>query len=359
MATSLISRDDHYDYQREQSPATSFLDKFALGAIPEDRDGKVNNRHLEEAWDNHTLKRSAASTEELQQQESNKRIRHDNNSSLGYRSCRYADAATQTELLETTSARLAQLREEELAAKAKHEAQMAMAQARFEAEVAQRRQIMAEIEYQSKMAAWRQLSEVSSNRDTTPARPMATGSVSVGTSDAIRLYPTKKSALDTTSTAKEHVQSISSKAKTEESPKYETPKVQQATKAETPTAKANGLVKHTSAPDTSKANGPVKRTAPDTSRVAPSSPARGRADSSTSYSVQIKTSPSPRSPARPRARPQADIPWAPSSQLKHLTCYFWKNTAGCNKSAADCNYAHYDTGVTASDPEHLRRYKRW
>ncbi|KAI4276882.1 MAG: hypothetical protein LQ337_002180 [Flavoplaca oasis] len=359
MATGLISREDPYDYQREQSPATSFLDKFALGALPEDRDGKVNNRPSEEAWDNHTLKRSAASREELQQQASNKRIRHDNHSLLGYKSCRYADAATQTELLETPTARLAQLREEELAAKAKHEAQMAMAQARFEAEVAQRRQIMAEIEYQSKMAAWRQLSEVSANRDTTPARPTATGSASVGMSDSIRQYPTKKTDLDTTSTAKEHEQSISRKAKTEESPKHETPKIHQATKAETPTTRANGLVKHTSAPDTSKANGPVKRTAPDASRAAPSSPARGRADSSRGHSVQMKTSPSPRSPANSRARPQVDIPWAPSSQLKHLTCYFWKNTAGCNKSAAECNYAHYDTGVTASDPEHLRRYKRW
>ncbi|KAL8997658.1 MAG: hypothetical protein Q9169_003138 [Polycauliona sp. 2 TL-2023] len=402
MATSPISRRAYSTHEREPSPATSFLDKFPLGAKPddgrersrvaeaystnyghEDRDEGYESRRSGDMWANHTLKRSAVSQmEELQQQEANKRLRHDDLSShlqAPYSSYRYADAATQTELLETTAARLAQLREEEVAAKAQHEAQMAMSQAIYEAEAARRRQTMAEVEYQSKMAAWRQLSEASSNKESTTAGATMTGSASAGTSDRVRLQNSiGRTIVEDSSAAKERVQSINKRAQVPEAPKAHHPMIQPVAKAESSTAnhhatsplpptpkqsqnpsiKPNGTIKQTTVPDASKANGPVKRaTAPDKSKAAPSSPARGRADSSGSHAVQIKTSGSP--PGQERARAQADIPWAPSSKLKHLTCYFWKNTVGCNKSANDCTYAHFDTGMTASDPEHLKRYKRW
>ncbi|KAL8649858.1 MAG: hypothetical protein Q9226_005402 [Calogaya cf. arnoldii] len=420
-------------YERKPSPATSFLDNIGLGTSPDEWSAKVaeayGNNHGQEDGNeryesrrsgelllNNTYKRSAGSpVEELQQHEANKRLRYDNTSPNlqgQYKPRRCADAATQTEVLETASAKLALLLEEEVVAKAKHEAQMAMAQARYEAEVARRRQLMAEVEYQSKMAAWRQLSEVSSSKESIISGPTATGIASVGTSDPVRPqnFPSK-TIVDPRSTVNERVQFVSTKAKAQEAPKSQTSKTQQATKGEPSTAsqheivqspstskrlpdasskvdgptklatapdtsKVNGLVKPAAAPDTSKVNGPVKPTAapdpykfngpvkptaaPDTFKAAPSSPPREHyregADSSRSHSVQIKTSRSP--PTKPRARPQADEVWAPSSHLKHLTCYFWKNTPqGCNKSAADCNYAHYDTGVTANDPEHLRRYK--
>ncbi|KAL8753016.1 MAG: hypothetical protein Q9199_005346 [Rusavskia elegans] len=405
MDTSPTSRGVYSTNERAQSPATSFLRQFARGASLDDGPAHLSFTETRRSGDvgvSNTLKRSAVSpVEEPQHQEAIKRPCNNNHSShlqAQYNHRRCADAATQTEIPETASAKLALLQEEEVAAKAKHEAQMAMAQARYETEVARRRQIMAEVEYQSKMAAWRQLSEVSSSKESTTPGPTATHSASGGTSDPARLPNfTGKTAVEPLSPAKERVQSVSTKAKTQEAPKAQPPKTQQVPKGETSTAnqheivqspptakrlpdalyKVNGPVKRTIAPDTSKANGPVKgptapdtskangpvkgTTAPDTSKAAPSSPPherlRERADSSRSHSVQIKTSRSP--PSKPRARPQADIPWAPSSQLKHLTCYFWKNTAGCNKSAEQCNYAHFDTGVTASDPEHLRRYKRW
>ena len=421
MDTSPKSRGVYSTHEREQSPVTSFLQQCALSESLEDWPTHPNftestrNNHAQERRDegyesrrsgdvggSNAHKRSAASlVEEPQHQETIKRRRQDDHSphlQAQYKPRRCADAATQTEVPETASAKLASLREEEVAAKAKHEAQMAMAQARYEAEVARRRQLMAEVEYQSKMAAWRQLSEASSTKESTKSAPNATGSVSGGASDPARLQAyTGKTVVEPMSIPKEPIQSVSTKAKLQEAPGPQIAKTQQAPKREASTAnqqekvqspptqkrildpsskvngpvkrttapdtsKANGPVKGTTAPDTSKANGPVKgTTAPDIGKAAPSSPPRerprARADSSTSHSVQIKTSRSP--PTKPRARPPTDISWAPSSQLKHLTCYFWKNTTGCNKSAEQCNYAHYDTGVTASDPEHLKRYKRW
>ncbi|KAL9582805.1 MAG: hypothetical protein Q9212_003087 [Teloschistes hypoglaucus] len=42
---------------------------------------------------------------------------------------------------------------------------------------------------------------------------------------------------------------------------------------------------------------------------------------------------------------------------KHLTCYFWHH-GQCRKSAAECSYAHYDTGIVATSPGEIRKRKR-
>ncbi|KAI4201401.1 MAG: hypothetical protein LQ350_003239 [Teloschistes chrysophthalmus] len=42
---------------------------------------------------------------------------------------------------------------------------------------------------------------------------------------------------------------------------------------------------------------------------------------------------------------------------KHLTCYFCDH-GQCRKSAAECSYAHYDTGVVATSPGENRKRKR-
>ncbi|KAL8634228.1 hypothetical protein Q9189_000147 [Teloschistes chrysophthalmus] len=42
---------------------------------------------------------------------------------------------------------------------------------------------------------------------------------------------------------------------------------------------------------------------------------------------------------------------------KHLTCYFWHH-GQCRKSAAECSYAHHDTGIVATSPEENRKRKR-
>ncbi|KAL8664023.1 MAG: hypothetical protein Q9168_007993 [Polycauliona sp. 1 TL-2023] len=401
MGASPTSRRPYSIHQREASPATSFLEKFGLGTDPntgcgrsevaenykynhihQDQNHGHDSRSFGEVWDNHTLKRSAVSPVEEPQQEANKRLRHDNLSpyfQAQHQTYRYADAATQTGLLETTAAKLAQLRAEGAAAKAKHEAEMNMAQLTYEAEDARRRQVMAEVEYQSKMAALRQLSEVSSNKGSMTASPSATRSASAGMPESLRQQnAVSRAVVDRPSAVKEPVQSITKKAHVEAAPVSQSPKIGRGTESETTyqhekkaplapaprrsqegSTTANGPVKQASVPEISRANGLVKApTGPDKSKAAPPSPARGRAESSGSHSVQIKTSGSPA--AKARARPPYEIPFGPSSSLKHLTCYFWKNTVGCNKSATECNYAHYDTGVTASDPGEWRHnHKRW
>ncbi|KAL8779653.1 MAG: hypothetical protein Q9213_006844 [Squamulea squamosa] len=386
--------------ERKPSPATSFLDNFALGASPAgrpqlfrlaetygnnhvqeyheayDRDQGYGDRQFEASKTNNILKRSAVSpVEGLRHLDTVKRLRDDNRSAqsqIEKQPRRMADAATQTEVPETAFARIALLQEEEAAAKAKHEAEMAMAQARYEAEFARRRQVMAEVEYESKMSALRQLSEVSSKKSTTPTPAATSGSASMGKSDPTRVHgSTNSNVIDALNTAREHAKSVSSNSKVEEAPRAPAANTPQHSKGETATAShhstnqssstskklfdvptnVNGLGKPTLAPDAVKATvKPAIKSAPK-----PLSPPRERPGSSSSHSVYIKTSRTP--PLEPRARPEADI-WSPNPGLKHLTCYFWKNTAGCSKSATDCNYAHFDTGVTATDPERLRRYKR-
>ncbi|KAL8916092.1 MAG: hypothetical protein Q9172_006458 [Xanthocarpia lactea] len=378
--------------ERNPSPATSFLENIGLGASPDDRpklskfagaDGNnhgqehheayngeegYRGRHSGESRASSTLKRSAVSpAEEPQQQGAIKRHRQENHSvHLGAQSlprgC--ADAATQTEVPETASAKLALLREEEAAAKVKHGAEMAMAQARYEAEVARRRQVMAEVEFESKMLALRQLSEASSSKKSTTPAPILTGSASTGTYDPLRLQSSASTiVVDAPSTTKEQVQFVGSKPKVQEALNSLVSRSRQQSKEENPAANHHNAGEPPSAPkrlaETSpNVSSPVKRTTgPDTSKAAAkaSSPPSERPQSSKSHSVNMKTTRSPIAEAR--SRPQADTAWMPNPGLKHLTCYFWKHT-GCSKSAAECNYAHFDTGVTATDPERLRRYKR-
>ncbi|KAL8725691.1 MAG: hypothetical protein Q9166_007205 [cf. Caloplaca sp. 2 TL-2023] len=274
------------------------------------------------------------------------------------------DAATETGIAGTISAKLALLRDEEIAAKEKHEAEMAMAQAKYEADVARRRQVMAELEYESKMSALRQLSELSTGKRSTTPAPAVTGSSSLGNPEPPRLRTsTGTSAANASSTGDKRRQTVDTNTKVQEAPKSLSPGKQQLPKSDTTAITQPKKLESTSArnkmPDTSsQTNGPVKRTtAPDTTKAAikPSSPPTHRPTSSRSRSIVIKTSLSP--PPRAPTGPQAHAPRTPIAGVKHLTCYFWKHT-GCSKSAAECNYAHYDTGVTATDPQDLRRFRR-
>ncbi|KAL8688298.1 MAG: hypothetical protein Q9218_005758 [Villophora microphyllina] len=78
-----------------------------------------------------------------------------------------------------------------------------------------------------------------------------------------------------------------------------------------------------------------------------------RPKSSTSSSLRIKTSPSPARGYRDETRTDTSR-W---STVKRLTCYFWYN-GNCHKSAAECSYAHHDTGNIAMNPEQMRKRKR-
>ena len=70
--------------------------------------------------------------------------------------------------------------------------------------------------------------------------------------------------------------------------------------------------------------------------------------------VRIKTSPSPR---RIRQQKPPIEPRRSLAPVKHLTCFFWQR-GGCNKRPEDCSYAHYDTGIVATNPESMRKRKK-
>ncbi|KAL9602436.1 MAG: hypothetical protein Q9219_001860 [cf. Caloplaca sp. 3 TL-2023] len=80
---------------------------------------------------------------------------------------------------------------------------------------------------------------------------------------------------------------------------------------------------------------------------------KDRAESTASTSLVIETSKSPT--AERRYREDAEEPRWP--KVKHLTCHFWKN-GHCTKSAAQCSYAHHDTGAVAAAPDMIRKAKR-
>lgn len=85
----------------------------------------------------------------------------------------------------------------------------------------------------------------------------------------------------------------------------------------------------------------------------PAFESKDRRRSSSSTSVQIKTSISP----RPVEHETSDWDKRRLPKVSHLTCYFWKN-GHCTKSAAECSYAHHDTGVVATAPDAMKRLRR-
>ncbi|KAL8714623.1 MAG: hypothetical protein Q9220_001571 [cf. Caloplaca sp. 1 TL-2023] len=85
----------------------------------------------------------------------------------------------------------------------------------------------------------------------------------------------------------------------------------------------------------------------------PSTQARTRRHSSSGASVNIITS-------RPSTAVRRDEPRPHREQTpprKRLTCYFWKN-GGCTKGSTDCAYAHYETGMIATNPLQFRKESR-
>ncbi|KAL8868400.1 MAG: hypothetical protein Q9174_005017 [Haloplaca sp. 1 TL-2023] len=104
---------------------------------------------------------------------------------------------------------------------------------------------------------------------------------------------------------------------------------------------------------------PEKPCRPEPMTVRPSAPPKSNnhPTSSSSSSVQIKTSPSPKSiyrqrPPAPPVEPRRSLP-----PVKHLTCFFWQR-GGCHKRPEDCSYAHYDTGLVATNPDTMKKRKR-
>lgn len=391
---------DHNDPRRHASPISSFLDQIPLGAnrdsVMSDAYDMQDGQEHYYAYDRDSgreamrvdpttvskssngVKRSAPMEETAYDDDITKRLRlRLDNASSAYETAgaSMVDAATQTGTAETASAKIAKLWEEEVTAKAKHEAEMRMAQARYEAEIARRRQVIAELEYESKISALRELSELSTDKSTT-STPAVTRSAALGKPDPSRLQKSAgTSFVNASSTGDDRRQTADPIPRLQDTPRSTPAGKQQPAKPDATVAKQPKATQSASAPKEppvgpSNVNGAIRRTAaPTTDRPAvKTSPPRARADSSRSHSGVIKTSrsPPPETRARPypdtvrpypdTARSYADTARTPTAGLKHLTCYFWKHT-GCSKTAGECSYAHYDTGVTATDPERLRRFK--
>ncbi|KAL8814656.1 MAG: hypothetical protein Q9223_006133, partial [Gallowayella weberi] len=286
-----------------------------------------------------TLKRSAP-VEETTSAEVTKRLRQ-GEAKAGFidrnaKACE-VDAATHTGERETIFAKIALLQEEEVKAKVEYEAEMRMAQARYEAEVARVRQKIAELDYQSKMSALRELSEKS-----------------IGNTDSSRL---QTSTGKTVANTNESRQTTDAHLQIKNASKSTLPSTPRLVKLETTTTTQSETAHSSSAPKEppvtpSAVNGSAssRTAAPVADKPTVKPPlAPARRDS-----LINMTSRSP--PPGPRARSTADTLRVSRNEVKHLTCYFWKHS-GCSKTATECNYAHYDTGVTATDPERLRRNK--
>ncbi|KAL8964709.1 MAG: hypothetical protein Q9183_004265 [Haloplaca sp. 2 TL-2023] len=101
---------------------------------------------------------------------------------------------------------------------------------------------------------------------------------------------------------------------------------------------------------------PKKPSERETMTVGPwtTSKTNDRPTSPSSSSVRIKTSPSPR---RIRQQKPPIEPRRSLAPVKHLTCFFWQR-GGCNKRREDCSYAHYDTGIVATNPETMRKRQK-
>ncbi len=72
--------------------------------------------------------------------------------------------------------------------------------------------------------------------------------------------------------------------------------------------------------------------------------------------VVASLSPAANTPSRTdnEAQPKPSAPASSSSAVagggKSLTCFFWARNGHCNRSDAQCAYAHYDTGTVAHNP---------
>ncbi|KAL8801318.1 MAG: hypothetical protein Q9182_004524 [Xanthomendoza sp. 2 TL-2023] len=386
MDTNPRPRGDQSATRRLASPASSFLAQLPLNGNENsrgyDNDDAESGEEHQYAVNNdsghdqrraestpalnpsNALKRSAP-VEETTNAEGTKRLRQvqakagsiDRNTRASK-----VDATTQTGNRETISAKIALLQEEEVKAKAEHEAEMRMAQARYEAEVARRRQKIAELEYESKMSALRELSEMSTDKSTSLA-PTVFGNATQGNNYSTRLQTSTGNIIADASVKENEIrQTTDAHPKAKNASKSTLPSTSKLVKLETASAIQSKAAQSSSttkeSPVTPSAvNGSASSLTaapvPDKLTVKPP-PAPARRDSARSDSLVNTTSWSP--PPGPRVRPTADALRVSRNEVKHLTCYFWKHT-GCSKTATECNYAHYDTGVTATDPERLRRNK--
>ncbi|KAL8832642.1 MAG: hypothetical protein Q9170_004802 [Blastenia crenularia] len=279
---------------------------------------------------------------------------------------RYMDAGTQTEKILIPSSKLTILQEENAIAQMKHSAEMVLKQQTHEAEMVRREQRLAlELDHERKMLELRHRFRL----PTAQGGPSTSAIATPHSGEDSMVFLTPEANVEDAFSIK----AISDFAET--GPYKNTTKF-------TPEFMTNGAARNSYitaevSPEPRLADQVPNTTAQPTSkpRSSPGSGAKHYAEtitrsakgsvqpsttvpqkftgSSRSWSLQIKTSPSP-------VRDQRNMEVPDRSQrpkVPHLTCHFWKN-GHCTKSAAECSYAHHDTGLVASAPDSLKRMKR-
>ncbi|KAL8946110.1 MAG: hypothetical protein Q9222_007452 [Ikaeria aurantiellina] len=312
----------------------------------------------------------------------------------------YTNASTQTDHVQINSSKLALVQEE-----------LAIAQLRHEAEIARRKESLAlELGYERQVLELRHKFEVPTKKRSTEPSPATNGSLfmtPLNTSTV--LQPADRSSIRA-STQDLEPRQVELRPQAIETPPKSAPIVREPARTQ-PDAQLNSVgnnpssipaareqpkpqastrdqsttIKPPPAPTTREPTKPVatngtpntntKSSIPPAKRPTapsgpkeqehardvytdrridrPSAPAHNRRRSSSGTSVNIITSRSPAAVRRDEPRAYRE----PSPPLKRLTCYFWKN-GGCTKGQGECAYAHYETGVIATNPLQLRKDAR-
>ncbi|KAL8936658.1 MAG: hypothetical protein Q9211_004081 [Gyalolechia sp. 1 TL-2023] len=261
---------------------------------------------------------------------------------------------TQTENIPIPSSKLAALQEEEAIAQAKHEADMA-----------RRKQALAlELEHESKVLELRYRFEL----PTAKGAQSASATIGPYSPEHPATLPIQKPTTENVS-RNEGTNSIQIASSGEEIKQPTQDSSITRTSGDAPVAvqgfpkpESAGQMRFSTAEATSDPFNPPNAKEPKSTTE---TQAKGRGSnqsvleskdrhgSSSSASVQIKTSVSPG--AVERGKLDVNKPRWP--KVTHLTCYFWKN-GYCTKSAAECSYAHHDTGLVATAPDTMKRTRR-
>ncbi|KAL8717368.1 MAG: hypothetical protein Q9225_005387 [Loekoesia sp. 1 TL-2023] len=265
---------------------------------------------------------------------------HINRYHADYKRC-YVNASTQTENIQIPSSKLAALQVEAAIAQAKHNAEMTVAQAKHEAEMNRRKQVLAlEEEHERKMLELRCRFQLQTTQQGQPA-PFPN---SLSSPEHPVILHVQKPALDGFSGTKDMNGSETSPEKSPTQSAQELRIVEASQNSSTgPQGNTiSDLAGQMRSTTTNQSLVPCISPSPEAQNPAISTMESIKAPddrvtelkdhpgSSSSTSVQIKTSVSPATVRRDRA--DLDKPRWP--KVTHLTCYFWKN-GYCTKSAAE------------------------
>ncbi|KAL9004994.1 MAG: hypothetical protein Q9188_002208 [Gyalolechia gomerana] len=268
----------------------------------------------------------------------------------------YVNSSTQTENVQIPFSKLAVLQEEEAIAQAKHEADMTRRKQALALELEHERKVL-ELRHRFELPTAKRAQSASATNDSySPehSAPFQVPKPAVNNNSGTEVMSTIQNA----SSGHDRTQRVQDSSITG------TARNAPTAPQECPKPESVGQMRFTTAEPASDPHSPPNaKDQKSTTGILDLAKGKGQDQSvleskdqhgsSSSASVQIKTSLSP----RPVEREKSDVNKPRWPKMTHLTCYFWKN-GYCTKSAAECSYAHHDTGVVATAPDTMRRMRR-